>query len=116
MLLDQGTCTILTKTDISEEGKKPKYERTIKAQSYFGRLSFETSPQWPTEHREETKIAERVRILQCRTIGKDDVAELVDFSDPTQTPQTYKISRAYHGIDDESGEMISDLSLEVMKT
>ena len=88
----------------------------IKAQSYFGRLSFETSPQWPTEHREETKIAERVRILQCRTISKDDVAELVDFSDPTQTPQTYKISRAYHGIDDESGEMISDLSLEVMKT
>ena len=115
MLLDQGICTILTKTDISGEGKKPKYERTIKAQSYFGRLSFETSPQWPTEHREETKIAERVRILQCRTIGKDDVAELVDFSDPTQTPQTYKISRAYHGIDDESGEMISDLSLEVMK-
>lgn len=115
MLLDQGTCTIYTKTDVSGPGEKPRYERTIKAQSYFGRLSFETSPQWPTEHREETKIAERVRILQCRTISKDDVAELVDFSDPTQTPKTYKIIRAYHGIDDESGEMISDLSLEVMK-
>lgn len=115
MLLDQGTCTIYTKTDVSGPGEKPRYERTIKAQSYFGRLSFETSPQWPTEHREETKIAERVRILQCRTISKGDVAELVDFSDPTQTPQTYKINRAYHGIDDESGETISDLSLEVMK-
>ena len=115
MLLDQGVCTILTKTDVSGPGEKPRYERMIKAQSYFGRLSFETSPQWPTEHREETKIAERVRILQCRGIGKDDVAELLDFSDVTQTPQTYKISRAYHGVDDESGEMISDLSLEVMK-
>lgn len=115
MLLDQGVCTIYTKTDVSGPGEKPRFERTIKAQSYFGRLSFETSPQWPTQHREETKIAERVRILQCRKIDKDDVAELVDFSDPTQTSQTYKISRAYHGVDDESGEMISDLSLEVMK-
>lgn len=115
MLLDQGICTIYTKKDVSGKGEKPRYERTIKAQSYYGQLSFETSPQWPTEHREETKTAERVRILQCRKISKDDVAELLDFSDETQTPKTYKISRAYHGVDDECGEMISDLSLEVMK-
>ena len=53
--------------------------------------------------------------MQCRSIRKDDVAELLDFSDVTQTPQTYKIARAYHGMDDDSGEMISDLTLEVMK-
>lgn len=115
MLLDQGTCTIYTKTDVSGPGEKPRYEKTIKAQSYYGQLSFETSPQWPTGHREETKIAERVRIMQCRSIRKGDVAELVDFSDVTQTPRTYKIARAYHGMDDDSGEMISDLTLEVMK-
>ncbi|MBQ8617636.1 MAG: hypothetical protein IJ418_08990 [Clostridia bacterium] len=115
MLLDDGMCTIYTKTDVSGPGEKPRYEKTIKAESYYGRLSFETSPQWPTEHREETKIAERVRILQCRSIRKDDVAELIDFSDATQTAQTYKITRAFHGIDDDSGEEISDLSLEVMK-
>ena len=115
MLLDQGICKIYTKTDVSGPGEKPRYERAIKAQSYYGQLSFETSPQWPTEHREETKIAERVRILQCRSIRKNDIAELIDFSDETQTPQTFKISRAFHGIDDDSGEEISDLSLEVMK-
>ncbi len=115
MLLDRGICTVYTKTDVSGPGEKPRYEKTIKAQSYYGQLSFETSPQWPTEHREETKIAERVRILQCRSIRKEDVAELLDFADGTQKPQTYKISRAYHGIDDESGEAISDLSLEVME-
>ena len=114
MLLDDGMCTIYTKTDVSGPGEKPRYEKTIKAQSYYGQLSFEKSPQWPTEPREETKIAERVRIQQCRSIRKEDVAELIDFSDETQTPQTYKIGRAFHGIDDDSGELISDLSLEVM--
>lgn len=115
MLLDQGICKIYTQTDVSGAGKKPKYERTVKATSYYGRLSFETSPQWPTEHREETKIAERVRILQCRGIRKGDIAELIDFSDETQTPQTFKIGRAFHGIDDDNGEEISDLTLEVME-
>src|SRR5574344_2290938 len=75
MQLDRGICTVYTQTDISESGGMPRYERRIKAQSYYGELSFETSPQWPTEHREETKTAARVRILQSRGVTKDDVAE-----------------------------------------
>lgn len=115
MQLDHGICTIYTKKDVSGPGEKPRYERAIKAQSYYGQLSFETSPQWPTQHREETKVAERVRILQCRKIDKDDIAGLIDFTDEEQESRFFKIGRAFHGIDDDSGEMISDLSLEVME-
>ena len=110
MQLDRGICTVYTQTDISESGGMPRYERRIKAQSYYGELSFETSPQWPTEHREETKTAARVRILQCRSITHGDTAALLSFADG-QT-RTYRITRAYHGTDEESGEAITDLSLQ----
>ena len=114
MQLDRGICTVYTQTDISESGGMPRYERRIKAQSYYGELSFETSPQWPTEHREETKTAARARILQCRGVTKDDIAELYDFANDQEAAKVYRINRAYHGTDDESGEKITDLTLEAM--
>ena len=116
MQLDRGICTVYTQTDISASGGMPRYERRIKAQSYYGELSFETSPQWPTEHREETKTAARVRILQSRGVTKDYVAELHDFTDDAEDVRVYRITRAYHGVDDESGEKITDLTLEAMTT
>ena len=36
MQLDRGICTVYTQTDISESGGMPRYERRIKAQSYYG--------------------------------------------------------------------------------
>lgn len=115
MLLDRGICTVFTEVDVSGAGEMPRYEKTVKMQSYYAELNFETSPQWPTEHREETKTAARVRILQHRGITKNDVAELADGMDESETPKTYRITRAYHGTDDESGERITDLTLEAME-
>lgn len=115
MILDAGICTIYKQTDVSEPGEMPRYERTVKAQSYYAELQFETSPVWPTEHREETKIAARVRILQERSITKGDHAALTPGL-PTEEPERmYRVVRAFHGIDDENGQPISDLSLEVME-
>lgn len=115
MQLDRGICTVYTMTDVSGKGEKPRYEKAIKMQSYYGELNFETSPQWPTEHREETKTDARVRILQHRGITNDDVAELEDFADDKEPVKTYRITRAYHGMDEESGEKITDLTLEAME-
>ena len=51
-----------------------------------------------------------MRILQCRSITHGDTAALLSFADG-QT-RTYRITRAYHGTDEESGEAITDLSLQ----
>lgn len=115
MLLDDGICTVYTEKDVSALGEMPRYERSVKMQSYYGELDFETSPRWPTEHREETRTAARVRILQHRGITKNDIAELEDFGAESEPAKTYKITRAYHGEDDESGEKITDLTLEAME-
>lgn len=115
MLLDHGICTVYARTDVSAAGAMPVYENKLKTQSYYAELNFETSPQWPTEHREETKVSARVRILQCRSIENNDVATLYDFADDQQETRTYRITRAYHGTDDESGERITDLTLEAME-
>ena len=112
MLLDRGICTVYAERDVSGPGEMPRYEKSVKAQSYYAELDFETSPRWPTEHREETRTAARVRIMQCRYIDKNDVAALMDFSEEKE--KAYRITRAFHGTDEESGITISDLTLEAM--
>ena len=54
-----------------------------------------------------------MRILQNRGITNQDVAELEPFDGTGAKTEKYRIRRAYHGVDDESGEQISDLTLEV---
>lgn len=116
MQLDRGICTVYAQTDVSGPGGLPRYDvESVRTQSYYGELNFETSPQWPTENREENKIAARVRILQCREIRQHDACELVDFSSASGAGRMYRITRAYHGTDDESGERITDLTLEVVE-
>ena len=77
-------------------------------ESWYGELSFETSPARPTETRKEIRTDARIRILQNREIKEHDRVALSVYS---QDPEHYEIERAYHGRDDESGELITDLSL-----
>ena len=75
MILDRGTCKIYRKTSTTPAGGKPTSTEAAFFESYYGELSFETAPSRPTERREETKTAARIRILQNRNIRDDDVAE-----------------------------------------
>lgn len=113
MILDRGLCRIYRQKSITEPGGKPKSTEEMIFESYYGELNFETSPARPTEKREETQTAARIRILQNREIRKQDVAELIPFDGTEAKTVKYRIARAWHGADDESGEMISDLTLEV---
>ena len=113
MILDRGLCRIHRQRSITEPGGKPKSTEELIFESYYGELNFETSPARPTEKREETQTAARIRILQNRGIRKEDVAELIPFDGTETKTERYRITRAWHGADDESGEQISDLTLEV---
>lgn len=113
MILDRGLCRIYRQRSTTTPGGKPKSEDELIHESYYGELSFETSPARPTEMRSETQTAARIRILQNRAIQKRDVAELIPFDGNETKTEKYRITRAWHGADDESGEMISDLTLEV---
>lgn len=113
MILDRGLCRIYRRNSTTEPGGKPKSEDELIFESYYGELSFETGPVRPTEKREETQTAARVRILQNRGIRKEDVAELIPFDGTETKTEKYRIARAWHGTDDQSGEAISDLTLEV---
>lgn len=113
MILDRGICRILRKTSTTPAGGKPTYDLETLHESYYGELAFETSPARPTEKREETQTATRVRILQNRMINNQDVAELMPFDGTSTKTEKYRIRRAYHGTDDQNGEEITDLTLEV---
>ena len=110
MILDKGIATIYRKTDTAEAGDMPTYTDVMIWQSWYGELSFETAPARPTEAREEIRCAARVRVLQNRAINNHDRVELADTGG---TVTLYEVTRAYHGYDDDSGEPITDLSLEV---
>ena len=113
MILDRGVCRILHKTSTTPKGGKPTATWSVIHESYYGELSFETAPSRPTEKREDTKTAARIRILQNRGIRNDDVAELTPFDGTEAKADYYRIARAWHGDDGDSGEPISDLTLEV---
>lgn len=109
MILDKGICNIYQKVNTAGPGEMPVYQNQLIHQSWYGELSFETNPSRPTESREMIETDARIRILQNRQINNHDRAELALASGGD--PQPFEVTRAYHGADEESGELITDLSL-----
>lgn len=115
MILDSGICRIIVREHAGEPGNMPALEDAeTRCAGYYAELGFETSPAYPTRDRVERRTDARVRILQCRDIREDDVALLTPFASGAE--RRYRITRAYHGTDEESGEAITDLTLEEVGT
>lgn len=126
MILDSGICTVFKKTDISEPGGMPVFGLKVRTKAFFGMLDFATEQEWPTELREETEVAARIRILQDRAITNHDAVVLEDVNTGTDSMTAeelhnafdvtvLEVTRAYHGHDDETGEPITDLTLKAVK-
>ena len=115
MILDRGICRLYRKTSTTPAGGKPTWTLAEYHESYYGELSFETAPSRATERREDTRTDARVRILQCREIRNQDVAALEPFDGTEVKTEYYRITRAWHGDDNDSGEPISDLTLELIE-
>lgn len=110
MILDSGVLTVFEKRDVSGRGEMPRYEYVRKTQGYYGELDYASGGVWTTQGREDLQIDARVRILQDRGITAQDVIALEDVQE-AKSAQLYEIDRVYHGRDEESGELISDISL-----
>ena len=111
MRLDSGICTIMTRVDVSRPGEKPRFEFAEKARSFYAELDFATSGTWTTQGREDVEIDARIRIIQDRTITKNDVVYLCALEEAEKNDR-FEVVRAWHGRDAESGMQISDLSLK----
>lgn len=109
MILDKGVCTVYRKTNTAEAGGMPVFADVAYWQSWYGELNYETAPGRPTEAREEIRTDARVRILQNREINNHDRVELAETGGATRW---FEVTRAYHGVDDDSGERVTDLTLE----
>lgn len=112
MILDKGICTIYHKVNAAGAGHMPVYQEQPFYQSWYAELDFGTREARPTDGREETWHDAKVRILQCRRVNNHDRVELMETGGGVTV---YEVTRAYHGIDDDSGELITDLTLEVYK-
>lgn len=113
MILDKGICTVYRKVNTAAAGAMPVYTDQQYMQSWYGELNFETREAHPSADREEIRCDARIRIHQCRGINNHD---RVDLLTETGEAQRYEVTRAYHGRDDESGELITDLTLEVYES
>ena len=117
MLLKDGIATVYARMDVSGPGEAPRYERAVREKCLYAELSFETSPADPTKKRRELRTDTRIRIRQCRAIREEDEVELESFHEESGLQTLYRVQRAFHGMDEESGEAISDLTLmEVKRT
>jgi hypothetical protein len=70
---------------------------------------------FPTESREETQTDARIRILQDRRIANHDVVVFANVNRVQDVLKAYEVTRAYHGKDSDSGELITDLTLQRVK-
>jgi head-tail adaptor len=109
VILDKGICEVYRMEDISEPGGMPKEELVKIHESWFGELDFGSNPEYETQHREDVGVAARIRIHQNREITNLHAVKL-----STEPDKRYEVTRVYHGRDDESGELISDLSLKAV--
>ena len=112
MILDKGICTVSHKVNTSPAGGKPSFADVAFHWSWYGELNYETAPVRPTGLREEVRADARIRILQNRAINNHDRVELRAANGSGST--LYEVTRAWHGSDPDSGELITDLTLEVI--
>lgn len=119
MILDTGICSVFYATNTNQfTGGKPVRVYTLLFQSWYGELSFETSPARPTEGRRELKTDARIRVHQNRLIRQNDVVvlrQIETMADRDPSDVLYNVQRAYHGADPDNGELITDLSLEIIQ-
>lgn len=111
MILDKGYCSIYTTGNISQPGDMPVEGLTLKYQSWYGELDFLVSPA-EIGAQEGIAIANKIRVIQNRDITNHDVAVLSTVLPAPDSSPRYNVVRVYHGIDDDNGQPISDLSLE----
>ena len=111
MILDSGVCTVFKKANVAGFGEKPRFVNQPFYMSWYKELSFATSAADPTGRREEVEADARVRVLQNRQITNHDCVSLAPSSGESRQ---FEVVRAYHGQDDDSGELITDLTLRLL--
>ena len=104
MILDSGICKIYKINDISETGEMPKKNLILESKSWYGELDFSSSPIQHTDVSEMIEISQRIRIIQNRMIMKNKTIVIIG-------ADQFNVERIFHGKDEETGELISDISL-----
>lgn len=112
MILDKGICTVYRKADKANGVGMPQWEYEYLHQSWYGELDFATAEHYTTEYREESKADARIRIHQDRRINNHCVVVMDAETSWRDGVEYYNVTRAYHGHDTDSGELITDLTLE----
>ena len=118
MILDAGICSIFRKVDLALSGEMPRPGFELIGQSWYGERSFETNPARPKDGRTELRTDARVRILQNRGVRQHDVVilrDIADFAARDVDETVYRITRAWHGQDDDGPTQVTDLTLEVFE-
>ena len=111
MILDKGFCSIYRTENTATPGDMPTETLVLKYQSWYGELNFESSPT-NIGAQEGVVVANKIRVLQNRDITNHDVAVLSSVLPPPDEAPRFNVVRAYHGVDDDNGQPITDLSLE----
>lgn len=112
MNLDTGLCSVFLKVDTTKGVGMPRWRYDLMHQSWYGKLEFATGETYPTEYREEIRCDLRIRIHQNDRINNHCVVVLGRVDAMNGEEEHYNVTRAWHGHDEESGELITDMTLE----
>lgn len=104
MLLDSGKCRIYSVKKLATGGMKPKKERTLRSEHYFGEKVVGVA-RYRAAMQNNERVDMVIRIWQDRTVRPNDECEIEgDFYTVRQVQQTV----------DEDGLRVTDMELERM--
>jgi SPP1 family predicted phage head-tail adaptor len=101
MILGNGICSIFFRSARAF---------VLRYQSWYGELSFETQP-YKDNVNNGVQNSARIRVLQNREIIRGDQVLLRQANSLSDEEAYYFVERAYHGLDDDNGQPITDLTL-----
>lgn len=104
MILNDGICTLCWRVNTAEPGQKPVYAPEAIGQSWYGDLEFATNPEFNTELREDALVDRRIRVLRDFSLDRLYYVEI--------DGDYYKVTRVFNGRDEDSGQLMADISLQ----
>lgn len=111
MILDDGICTVFLKQNQAVVGHMPVFGFVPVHQSWYKKLSFTTSPRYLSEQREYSQISLKIRVLRSESVTNHAIVVLRETDTVLPTDTQYEVVRAYHDVDPETVDPITDIDL-----
>ena len=107
MILDANILTVYKTVNTAAPGKMPDMQPVEYARSWYGWRDHEAASAYTTDPQRATEYTIKIRAHRIEGITARDMVDIGDGAGIA-----YEIARVYQGRDEDSGQLISDITIK----